>query len=173
MKLKVFFLTIFFLSCKNQPLKQFTLQDLPVKYNIEIIINGIVPINDQFELFYFEPPKTEFNQHDAIQKNVVGSKNPQSIKFMLPHKIIPDRIRIDLGKKTEQQFIKIDNITIKYGQKKFIFEDEILLQNFSTSKYLKYNAQDKSYSSIKIEGRFDPYLYSTNISGVLNYLLED
>ena len=58
-------------------------------------------------------------------------------------------------------------------KKKFIFEDEILLQNFSTSKYLKYNAQDKSYSSIKIEGRLDPYLYSTNISGVLNYLLED
>ena len=49
MKLKVFFLTIFFLSCKNQPLKQFTLQDLPVKYNIEIVINGIIPKNDEFE----------------------------------------------------------------------------------------------------------------------------
>ena len=126
-------------------------------------------------MYFYEEGDLTFHPQDFVEAKVLGSLEPQEIKFTLPEHIIPLRIRLDMGKNINQEEITLHSVKLVYGDKKYIFSNEPLIKEFKPSKYITINKTEKNiiFNTRELEGRYDPYFYSPKISNIVNYLMED
>ncbi len=121
MKLKKLFLLLFIataaISCKEDakpndsiaPTQEETIASTKV---FKVTLNTITKKNDDFCLLYTEDGSLDFKE--GIWKEVKGSESEQSIVFILPEKVQPSQLRLDLGKNIEQEDIVIKSIKFEF-----------------------------------------------------------
>ena len=172
----VILLYSFCISCRGENNKQKVNSDstgIKADRGIGVRINAIVPKDDVFEVYYFEAGQEKFDSQDYIGVRVKGSPSPQDIKFILPPDIYPERLRLDFGKRTDQGVMKLNSVSLFYGEKNYNFSRSELVKEFKPSKYMSFNTRSMSLETEEIEGRYDPYLYSKKVNNIVNFLVED
>lgn len=160
-------------ACKQAPKSNQFIEKKEV--NLECIINARVTVDDVFEVYFYEEGDLTFHPQDFVEAKVLGSLKPQEIKFTLPEHIIPLRIRLDMGKNINQEEITLYSVKLVYGDKEYIFTNELLVNGFKPSKYITINKTGGNiiFNTQELEGKYDPYFYSPKISNIVNYLMED
>ncbi|UPQ80528.1 hypothetical protein M0M57_06725 [Flavobacterium azooxidireducens] len=115
LKFLLLVLVLVVVSCKNEPKNQTNeVNNQEVVANtFKVTINVVVKNNDDFCLLYTEDGSLNFEK--GIWKEVKGNENDQNIVFVLPEKVQPSQLRLDLGKNPEQQDIVIKSISFEYG----------------------------------------------------------
>ncbi len=140
---------------------------------IGVHINLIVPEDDVFEVYYFEPGQNGFTPSEYVFTRVEGSSIPQDLFFILPEGIIPERLRLDFGKRKDQGEITLNTIGLFYNEKEYVFSKSEIIKEFKPSKYIEFATDNMTLTTKVVDGRYDPYLYSRKVNNIVNYLLED
>ncbi len=153
-------------------------KQIPVKENAEmrgigVYINAIVPIDDVFEVYYFDPGQDGFSPRDFVFARVKGDTIPQDIFFELPEGVYPERLRLDFGKREDQGLMKLNTIGLYFNQKEYIFSKSEIIMEFKPSKFLEFDTENMTLNTKIVDGRYDPYLYSKKVNNIVNFLLED
>lgn len=173
MRILLMLLILVFSACKQTPKPNQSIEKKEV--NLECIINARVTVDDVFEVYFYEEGDLTFHPQDFVEAKVLGSLEPQEIKFTLPEHIIPLRIRLDVGKNINQEEITLHSVKLVYDDKEYIFTNDLLVNGFKPSKYITINKTERNikFNTQELEGKYDPYFYSPKISNIVNYLMED
>tara|TARA_R110002073_G_scaffold56835_15_gene144551 strand:- start:18726 stop:19268 length:543 start_codon:yes stop_codon:yes gene_type:complete len=140
---------------------------------LKVKINAKVLVDDVFEVYYYETGQQTFHHEDFVFTKVDGDSLFQDIVFELPEITYPERLRLDLGKNTNQKEIELRAITLSYGEKEYNFSKEEIENEFKPSKFIDFNKETRIIKMKEINGKYDPYFYSPKVSNIVNYLLED
>lgn len=134
-----------------------------------VIVEGVFPKNDRFELFYSNDQN--FNGDKMIRQAVYGETTSQKVIFELPENEKPQNLRIDLGSNAEQQFISIKDIRVEYKGKEVLDgRNEKYLEFFPENSTVDYIPEKLTFElKSNLEGVFDPILFSSdNLKKELN-----
>ena len=134
-----------------------------------VILEGVFPKNDRFELFYSNDQN--FNGDKMIRIAVYGEPSTQKIIFQLPDNEKPQNLRIDLGSNTEQKFVSIKDIRVEYKGKVVLDgRNEKYLEFFPENSTVDYLPNNLTFElKNNLEGDFDPILFSNdNLKKELN-----
>ena len=142
-------------------------------YRIKVTINATVLENDVFEVYYYELGQETFHPLDFASTAVVGGLNPQDIVFELPELVYPERIRLDFGKNKNQKNIELNALKLACNSKEYVFGTNEIINELKPSKFIDFDKENFIIETKEVEGRYDPYFYTKNISNIINYLLED
>ena len=164
------FLVITSISCRKK-VKSKEVNKKPIYFQIQI--NAKVLEDDVFEVYYFENGQDGFLANQFVESNVVGTNEFQNILFDLPIEIYPERIRLDFGKNIKQKKIELNYIKINFKDKTYEFTQEQLKNKLAPSKFINFDRENLILEPKVIDQRYDPYLYSFNINGIIDFLLED
>ena len=140
---------------------------------IKVVVNATVLENDVFEVYYYEHGQEAFHPLDFISTAVVGGSNPQDIVFELPELVYPERIRLDFGKNKNQKNIELNVLKLASNSKEYVFGTNEIINELKPSKFIDFDKDNFIIETKEVEGRYDPYFYTKNISNIINYLLED
>ena len=105
----VLFLTL--ASC-NQKEESATIS----KENFTVTIEGVFGKNDKLQVFYLTKD-SEWNDENSVVMPVYASSEMQKIEVVLPEKVSPINIRVDVGENKFQSNITIKNISVLYKTK--------------------------------------------------------
>ena len=128
---------------------------------IKITLDVVVPIDDQFQIFYTDNNTFNFNEVQSEKSNIKGSVDNQKIVFYFPNNKKISHLRIDPGENPHQGEIKINQVEIQNGDRSFIINNKDFFDFFEIRTDLKYNKKRGSIihvSRSKIS-KIDPVLF--------------
>lgn len=174
--ISVVFISISIWSCGDR-MKEKRIE-IPIQEELEmsgigVYMNVIVPENDVFEVYYFQPGQETFSPKDYVSKRIKGNPMPQDIFFELPEGVYPERLRLDFGKQEDQSQMKLNYIGLFYNEKEYVFSRSEIIKGFKPSKFIELDKDNLTFTTMAIDGRYDPYFYSMRVTNIVNYLLED
>lgn len=92
------------------------------KDNFSINIDAVIKQNDSIQVFYTTDGTISFNEKKSFWKKVKGSPKNQTIKLIVPQKIIPNQLRIDFGRNKKQDGIILNKIELHYKTQAIILK---------------------------------------------------
>jgi len=167
MKKSIFFLFVLsfslLVSCKDE--KANDNEVTKISKTVKVTVSAIVKTDDDFQLFFREEDNisTPFEEGNSVWTKVTASDNPQSIEFILPEDVLPNYLRLDVGKNEKQQAIIISGMKIEFLDNKF----EINPSNFFETYFVHNSSveiKDKSTGEVITKkdenGTYDPVFNS-------------
>ncbi|HLF51749.1 hypothetical protein [Flavobacterium sp.] len=161
--------TTFFIGCKNDK----SVDDLEVvtpkvvESKVKVVLDMIVPQDDNFQLFYTEDGTLNFNDEKSVRVAVKGSDKNQSITFDLPEDSAFTFLRLDLGENNKQAEMKMNNFLVKYFDKKFEAKGNLFFQYFAPNAQLEMNIEKSTVTPITGKEKvYDPIMYPLEPLGV-------
>jgi len=167
MKKSIFFLLVLsfslLVSCKDE--KANDNEVTKISKTVKVTVSAIVKTDDDFQLFFREEDNisTPFEEVNSVWTKVTASDNPQSIEFILPENVLPNYLRLDVGKNEKQQAITISGMKIEFLDNKF----EINPSNFFETYFVHNSSveiKDKSTGEVITKkdenGTYDPVFNS-------------
>ncbi|MFP9097549.1 hypothetical protein ACLI09_00720 [Flavobacterium sp. RHBU_24] len=128
---------------------------------VTVVINAIVPANDNFQLFYGETASLDFDQNMVVP--VTGKPEAQDITFNLPDDALPATVRIDPGDSKTQGKLTFNSVTIKYYDKSFVVKGgEEFLKYLQPGNLEKVASDATSITFVPkqiSDGGYDPMFY--------------
>ena len=118
---------------------------------IRLELNAVVPINDDFQLFYLEEGEKSLTEKQSIRLKVIGSQEYQTISFKLPFEKSITKLRVDVGRNKDQKGITIKSVKLISQTRSFNFD---IHDNFIPNKYIKWEGE--TLITQTINNRFDP-----------------
>lgn len=172
---KIIFILIIMISCKNNSEKKSSsISEKESKdSSLQVIIKAEVLKDDVFEVYYYEKGDKTFTSYDFVSSTIEGKPTKQEIVFKLPDDIYPERLRLDFGKNSNQDKIKLYGISLSYDDKTYAFSEEEIKNKITPSKFIDFDSDKKVIRTRSINGKYDPYFYTFKVSNIINYLLED
>lgn len=156
----LFVLTISFLvSCKDEktatePSKQ-----------VQVVLSGTIKKDDSFQLFFKEEDNLEipYTETNSIWVDVKANEKPQTITFVLPENVLPNYLRLDIGKIDSHKEMNITGLNISYLDKKVTMNSATFFDTyFIPNKCILL--EDKGSGLIKLQkdeaGTYDPIFNS-------------
>jgi hypothetical protein len=158
--LLLFVLTMGFLvSCKDEktvtePNKQ-----------VQVVLSGTITKDDSFQLFFKEEDKLDipFAEGNSVWVDVKASDKPQTITFNLPENVLPNYLRLDVGKSDKHGTMTITSLNVSYLDKKVTMNSNTFFDTyFIANKCI--TVEDKGAGLIKLHkdeaGTYDPIFNS-------------
>jgi hypothetical protein len=121
------------------------------------------------ELYFDNRETNTFSSKKSIRKKIKGSNSFQKVSFILDKDAYPNRIRIDLGENRSQETIEIKEIGLQYNNATHTFSNEEIDKLFKPNIYLDYRSLMATPK--QMNGNYDPYLESFNLSKYVNELI--
>ena len=150
-------------SCKDENTVGKTEEQ--AKKNVKVTVSALVKVDDDFQLFFREEDNisTPFEEGNSIWTKVSASDKVQEIEFVLPENVLPNYLRLDLGKNEAQQPVTISGMKIEFLDKKV----DISKSNFFETYFVHNNSieiKDKSSGEVITKkdenGTYDPVFNS-------------
>uniref|UniRef100_UPI00404AD860 hypothetical protein n=1 Tax=Flavobacterium sp. TaxID=239 RepID=UPI00404AD860 len=142
-------------SCKNKSINPDGKGDV-FKVELEIKIR-----KDEDLILYYKDGKNDwFVDQKAIWVSLNGSENYQKVIFNLPNNILPNDLRLDIGRNKfkNQEPIEIRKLVLIYYENKFEISSKEFNRFFSGNQFIKYDEIYKYYVLDKDEqGNYDPF----------------
>lgn len=140
-----------------------------------VIVDGIVKQDDVFALYYTTDESIDFGKNQPIWKTVKGHPGKQHIEFVLPKKVHPTQLRIDLGRNQQQADLYIKKISLAYKGKMLEIPGSLIFSYFRPD--VKKTTIDASTGLvrgiIKNGKRQSPSLYpKETLNDKIEYLFE-
>ncbi|MNE61359.1 hypothetical protein D3C80_1565670 [compost metagenome] len=157
-----FLLTLAFVSCKNEEKKESVTPAVEeVKVNtFDVTVDVVLKTDDDLILYYKDGTNEWFVEEKAVWNTVKGNNEVQSVVFNLPEGVLPNDLRLDIGRNEFKGLkdIEIKKITISYLGNKFEIQQDQLETFFKPNQFISYDAATKLYSFKKDEqGNYDPF----------------
>lgn len=135
-----------------------------------VAVEVMVLKDDYFELYYRNKDE-QFNAENSIRVEIKGSEEFQTLLFVLDHHIFPSHIRLDLGMKEDQDPIALGQLAFRYNDAVHEFTKAELQKYFRPNKGLEFDFDTLTARGVPIDGKYDPYLVSYDISYFVNKLI--
>lgn len=157
-----FLLTLAFVSCKNEEKKESVAPAVEeVKANtFDVTVDVVLKTDDDLILYYKDGTNEWFVEEKAVWNTVKGKNEVQSVVFNLPEGVLPNDLRLDIGRNEFKDLkdIEIKKITISYLGNKFEIQQDQIETFFKPNQFISYDAATKLYSFKKDEqGNYDPF----------------
>lgn len=167
MRAIVFFLTMLvFTCCKDSGKIDSSIQENKISDFLKVSIKAKVLEDDIFEVYYAESVQAPYNSQDKLSRFVKGDSIMQNVVFRLPDKIYPMKLRIDLGAKKQETFIKIEEIVLSTGGNSKIFEFDEIQTFFRRNQHLEIDSKNKGYFRKSVDGVYDPFILSGDLTKI-------
>jgi hypothetical protein len=169
MKAKIIFLgllasfTIF--SCKNNESATETPKEVQQKQSMtfDVTLDIVIPSDCDLILYYKDGTNEWFDEEKAVWAGVKGNNNQQTVVFNLPEGVIPNDIRLDIGRNEFKglQNVAVKKLTLSYLSNKFDITEDQMAMYFKPNQYISFDPATKLYSFKKDEkGNYDPFFES-------------
>ncbi len=135
-----------------------------------ISFEALVELDDKFQL-YFRNEVENFSEDKSISTSIPASPEFQEVRFVLKELDFPYAIRLDFGENKNQKTILFRNLTFSYNNEKHVLTKKEIKKYFVPNKYIKTDFEELSITPIPLEGGYDPFLSSYNISYFVNKLI--
>lgn len=156
-----FLLSLTLISCKNDDKKEVTTPVEEVKVNtFDVTVDLVIKADDDLILYYKDGTNEWFVEDKAVWYGVKGKDDVQSVVFKLPEGVVPNDIRLDIGRNEYKNLkdIEIKKIAISYLQNKFEIQQDQIGNFFKPNQYITYDTATKLYSFKKDDkGNYDPF----------------
>ena len=148
-------------SCKKEENKKQldAVAQLPEKtFNVEVDL--IIKKEDDLILYYKDGTNEWFVEEKAVWNTVKGKDDVQAVRFNLPEGVLPNDLRLDIGRNEfkDQKEIEIKKIIVSYLDNKFEISQDQMATFFKPNQYISYDAASKLYAFKKDDkGNYDPF----------------
>ena len=154
-----------FSSCKDNDKDDKKTEQQPAaadakSQTFDIAIDVVIPSDEELILFYKDGTNDWFQDDKTVWAGVKGSTNVQTAVFHLPEGVLPNDIRLDVGRNEFKGLapIEIKKITMTYLDKKFEIPQDQIANYFKANQFIAYDEATKKYSFKKDEkGGYDPF----------------
>ena len=168
-KIKPYFSTILIICCcckYKSPLNGSKVRD-STNDLLTVTINGKILEDDILEVFFAETIQEPYSVKNRCRVNVKGSPRTQEMVFKLPKRTYPFKLRIDLGTKGHETPIEIDEIRLSTGFKDTIFEMDEIKMAFRANQYLEIEPDSNKFTRKRVDGIYDPFLLSNDLTEIV------
>lgn len=150
-------------SCKEEKPNEVVAEE-PGK-SVKVTVSAIVKTNDDFQLFFKEDNDvtTPFDEVNSVWTKVTGNDTAQDIVFVLPNDVLPNYLRLDVGKNEAQQGVTISGMKIEYLGKKFDISTPGFFETYfvhNNSIEVKDQATGEVITKKDSNGTYDPVFNS-------------
>ena len=131
---------------------------------LKVVLEVSTEEADRIQLFYTSESEEEgYSAKKQLIKSIKGASESEKIEFELPAKIIPYKLRIDLGDNSNryESQINILSVTFKLNDNEFFITPELMDSFFQPNIYLERNAN--GYKRKIVEEKYDPFIVSKAI----------
>lgn len=164
----LFLFSLVLTGCK----KEKSVDELPVvkpkveESKVQVVLDAVVKKDDSFQVFYTQDGSLNFDEKYAVRVNIKGSDTSQKIVFDLPDNIAFTYLRIDIGENDKQEAIKINNLLIKYYDKKLEAKGNACFQYFAPNDQITLDFPNSTLTPKHIDGKkYDAILYPLETLG--------
>lgn len=161
-------LSVILSGCK----KEKSVDELPVvtpkieESKVQVVLDAVVKKDDSFQVFYTQDGSLNFDEKYAVRVNVKGSDISQKIVFDLPDNVAFTYLRIDVGENDEQEVIKVNNLLIKYYDKKLETKGNTCFQYFAPNEQIVLDYPNSTLTPKHVDGKkYDAILYPLEALG--------
>lgn len=157
-------------SCKGN--NKSSTDESTIKYEDQLVFEVVLEAqqDDKFELYYRSEDEN-FNAERRISSKFNGSDKNQQIKFVFDLLEFPSHIRLDFGENEKQDTIKVVQFLFRYNDAEHIFTHQEIKKYFKPNAYLEFDYENMSAQGLKVNGKYDPFLSSYDISYFVNKLI--
>lgn len=161
---------VFNVSCKGN--NKSSTDESTIKYEDQLVFEVVLAAqqDDKFELYYRSEDEN-FNAERRISYKFKGSTKNQQIKFVFDLLEFPSHIRLDFGENEKQDTIKVVQFLFRYNDAEHIFTHQEIKKYFKPNTYLEFDYENMSAQGLKVNGKYDPFLSSYDISYFVNKLI--
>jgi hypothetical protein len=152
--------------------KEKSVDDLPVvkpeveESKVQVVLDAVVKKDDSFQVFYTQDGTLNFDEKYAVRVNIKGSEVSQKIVFDLPDDIAFTYLRIDTGENDKQEVIKVNNLLIKYYDKKLEAKGNGIFQYFTPNDQMVLDNANATLTPKQVAGKkYDAILYPLETLG--------
>lgn len=151
-------LLLSFGACKNVEINE----EVAIKDNFSIVIEGVFTKNDKLQVFYLVEGK-DWSDENSISQPIYASNEMQKIELDLPKEIIPNNLRVDLGSNPTQSNVTIKNISIKYKNETINGDLGIFTDYFYPNQFVSWDPNYFGYKLSAIDGNYDPFFMGNDL----------
>lgn len=158
LKIASILLLLSFGACKNIENKE----EIPVKDNFSIVIEGVFTKNDKLQIFYLVDGQ-DWSDESSVSQAIYASNEMQKIELDLPKEVIPTNLRVDLGFNPTQANVTIKNISVKY--KNEIIDGDLggFSDYFFPNQFVSWDPNYFGYKLSVIDGNYDPFFMGNDL----------
>lgn len=140
--------------------------DRRVTVSVEARLSG----SDFLQVYYLPVNEAAESEKNSIRKKVPALRHFQTVAFEIPDTIRIKTLRFDLGDDSTFRHIGIGKIFIRYNDQTLVLYSHGKEGSYlSPNEYVK--ASDKGLWLQPVNGRFDPFMYSADITEEYSALL--
>jgi hypothetical protein len=159
MKIIVILLFLLLFSCKS-----------PENKNLEVSFYIRDDKNNNIQLFYSNNFLENYLEENSIKKQIINSETFQKVTFQLNTPKLPTRIRIDFGEDPNNKSLEIKNLHFFFkGGSKTVYIKK-LDGFFLFNENIIYNPSTNILKLKSINGKYDPYIVSKNLTFIYKQL---
>ncbi|PWA06874.1 hypothetical protein [Flavobacterium psychrotolerans] len=156
------FLSVAFLSCKNEAKKEEIQPVEEVKANtFDVVLDLNIKKDDELILFYKDASISYFDEDHTVYAGVKGNEQSQKVIFNIPEGVLPNDIRLDISSNKKQDPIKINSIELNFEGRTFRIDQNNFEKYFKPNDFIKYDASSSSITMSEKDGNYDPF-FTTN-----------
>lgn len=164
----LFLFSLAITGCKNEK----SVDELPVvtpkveESKVQVVLDAIVKKDDSFQVFYTQDGSLNFEEKSSVRVNVKGNDASQKIIFDLPDDVAFTYLRIDTGENDKQDVIKVNNLLIKYYDKKLEAKGNECFQYFVPNEQMALDFPNSTLTPKPASGKpYDAILYPLETLG--------
>lgn len=164
MKIKLvlisFFLIVCMVSCKNEAKKEEVISEEIKSKTFDVTVDLVVKTDEDLILYYKDGTNEWFVDEKAVWSSVKGKNEVQTVLFKLPEGVLPNDIRLDIGRNEFKDLkgLEIKKMKISYLDNKFEIQQDQIGSFFNSNQFITYDAVTKLYSFKKDDkGNYDPF----------------
>ena len=125
--------------------------------DVKVVLDAIVPVDDDFQLYYNEDQTLNFDNDHSVVVNVKGQDKSQLITFYLSNDALPTALRLDPGYVKTQQKITLNSFTVEYYDKKITAKGADIFKYFQPNDNIVVTGN--TLTPKIVAGNYDPMLY--------------
>ena len=125
-------------------------------------INFIFGKNDKLQVFYLTKD-SEWNDENSVVMPVYASSEMQKIEVVLPEKVSPINIRVDVGENKFQSNITIKNISVLYKTKTIDGNNGNFTDYFYPNEFISWDPEYYGYKLNSFGNAYDPFFMGNDL----------
>lgn len=145
-------------ACKNVENKE----ELFIKDNVSIVVEGVFTKNDKLQFFYLVEGK-EWNEENSVSQNIYASNEMQKIELDIPKEVIPINLRVDIGFNSTQSMATIKNISVKYKNETINGDFGNFTDYFYPNEFISWDENYFGYKLNVVNGKYDPFFLGNDL----------
>jgi len=116
--------------------------------------------DDTFEVYYTSSENEKYNRNQRVVTKVYGQPRKQKVEIDLPEGVYPASLRLDFGTNRQQEFIRLDDVEMHFGEVSVLEGLEEFRASFAPNAFIEAFSKAGEIRFMNSGNRYDPYFLS-------------